>query len=129
VWLVVDVVTAELDRVHERTGDRFPRAESRARAREYVSGLVRVGTQERVGCGYSIPVADLAFPVCLRRASVLVDQTAEDFLAPEPALPRSWELPPRPVVVVVGLDPDEGDAGGSAVCTQRVSAAGGVRWR
>jgi hypothetical protein len=37
-----------------------------------------------VGCGYSISVADLAFSVRLRRASVLVDQAAEDFLSSEP---------------------------------------------
>ncbi|MCW2862478.1 MAG: hypothetical protein JWP48_4186 [Actinoallomurus sp.] len=41
---------------------------------------------EPVGCGYSISVADLAFSVHLRRASVLVDQAAEDFLASEPGL-------------------------------------------
>jgi SRSO17 transposase len=38
--VVVDVVAAELDRVHERIGGRFARAEPRARVREYVSGLV-----------------------------------------------------------------------------------------
>src|SRR5256886_11224807 len=36
----MDLVTAELDRVHERIGGRFTRAEPRARVREYVSGLV-----------------------------------------------------------------------------------------
>jgi SRSO17 transposase len=40
VCVVVDVVMAELDRVHERIGGRFTRAEPRARAREYMSGLV-----------------------------------------------------------------------------------------
>ena len=38
--VVVDVVTAELDRVHARIGGRFTRAEPRVRAREYMSGLV-----------------------------------------------------------------------------------------
>jgi SRSO17 transposase len=38
--VVVDLVAAELDRVHERIGGRFARAEPRARVREYVSGLV-----------------------------------------------------------------------------------------
>jgi SRSO17 transposase len=38
--VVVDLVTAELDRVHERIGGRFARAEPRERVREYVSGLV-----------------------------------------------------------------------------------------
>ena len=37
---MVDLVAAELDRVHERIGGRFARAEPRARVREYVSGLV-----------------------------------------------------------------------------------------
>jgi len=37
---VVDLVAAELDRVHRRIGSRFARAEPRARVREYVSGLV-----------------------------------------------------------------------------------------
>jgi SRSO17 transposase len=38
--VVVDLVTDELDRVHERIAGRFTRAEPRARVREYVSGLV-----------------------------------------------------------------------------------------
>ncbi|WP_091619324.1 IS701 family transposase [Amycolatopsis saalfeldensis] len=38
--MVVDVVMEQLDRVHERIGGRFARSEPRARAREYVSGLV-----------------------------------------------------------------------------------------
>jgi hypothetical protein len=38
--MVVDLVAAELDRVHERIAGRFARSEPRARVREYVSGLV-----------------------------------------------------------------------------------------
>src|SRR5450755_2957412 len=38
--MVVDLVAAELDRVHERIAGRFVRAEPRSRVREYVSGLV-----------------------------------------------------------------------------------------
>jgi SRSO17 transposase len=38
--VVVDVVMDQLDRVHERIAGRFRRSEPRARAREYVSGLV-----------------------------------------------------------------------------------------
>src|SRR6266516_2992845 len=38
--MVVDVVAAELDRVHELIASRFGRAEPRARVREYVSELV-----------------------------------------------------------------------------------------
>ena len=37
---MMDLVAAELDRVHERIAGRFARAEPRARVREYVSGLV-----------------------------------------------------------------------------------------
>jgi len=38
--MMMDLVAAELDRVHERIAGRFGRAEPRARVREYVSGLV-----------------------------------------------------------------------------------------
>ena len=40
--MIVDLVAAELDRVHERIAGRFARTEPRARSRsgEYVSGLV-----------------------------------------------------------------------------------------
>ena len=38
--MIVDVVAAELDRVHELIAGRFGRAEPRARVREYVSGQV-----------------------------------------------------------------------------------------
>ncbi|WIX83962.1 IS701 family transposase [Amycolatopsis carbonis] len=38
--MVVDVVMDQLGRVHERISGRFARSEPRARAREYVSGLV-----------------------------------------------------------------------------------------
>jgi hypothetical protein len=38
--MMVDLVMAELDRVHERIAGRFARAEPRSRVREYVSGLV-----------------------------------------------------------------------------------------
>jgi SRSO17 transposase len=38
--VVMDVVVAELDRLHGRISGRFARSEPRARVREYVSGLV-----------------------------------------------------------------------------------------
>jgi SRSO17 transposase len=38
--MMVDLVAAELDQVHERIAGRFARSEPRARVREYVSGLV-----------------------------------------------------------------------------------------
>ena len=37
---MMDLVAAEVDRLHERIAGRFGRAEPRARVREYVSGLV-----------------------------------------------------------------------------------------
>ncbi len=40
--MVVELVAAELDRVHERIAGRFGRAEPRARVREYLCGLVAV---------------------------------------------------------------------------------------
>src|SRR5215472_3198383 len=38
--VVADLVAGELDRVHARIAGRFTRSEPRARAREYMSGLV-----------------------------------------------------------------------------------------
>jgi SRSO17 transposase len=38
--VVVDMAMDQLDQVHERIVGRFARSEPRARAREYVSGLV-----------------------------------------------------------------------------------------
>jgi hypothetical protein len=38
--MVMELVAAELDGLHERAAGRFGRAEPRARVREYVSGLV-----------------------------------------------------------------------------------------
>src|SRR5580693_10424197 len=38
--MMMELVAAELDTVHERIAGRFGRAEPRARVREYVSGLV-----------------------------------------------------------------------------------------
>jgi hypothetical protein len=38
--MMMDVVVAGLDHVHERVAGRFGRAEPRDRVREYVSGLV-----------------------------------------------------------------------------------------
>jgi hypothetical protein len=38
--MMMDLVAAGLDQLHERIAGRFGRAEPRARVREYVSGLV-----------------------------------------------------------------------------------------
>jgi len=78
--MVVDLVAAELDRVHERIAGRFARAEPRARVREYVSGLV-AGLERKNGW----TLAERAGEVCpdgmqrlLRRADWDVDGVRDD---------------------------------------------------
>jgi SRSO17 transposase len=78
--MVVDLVAAELDRVHERIAGRFGRAEPRARVREYVSGLV-AGLERKNGW----TLAEWAREVCpdgmqrlLRRADWDVDGVRDD---------------------------------------------------
>lgn len=48
VFMVVDLVAADLDGLHKRVAGRFGRAEPRARVRAYVSGLV-VGLKRKNG--------------------------------------------------------------------------------
>jgi hypothetical protein len=63
--VVVDLVTDELDRVHERIAGRFARAEPRARVRRYVPGLV-AGLERKNGwtlaeqAGGGVPGRDAA---------------------------------------------------------------------
>ncbi|MFC9768790.1 IS701 family transposase, partial [Rhodococcus jostii] len=46
--MVVDLVSAELEALHERISGRFVRSETRSRVREYVAGLAQgSGLQER----------------------------------------------------------------------------------
>ncbi|HEY0495517.1 MAG TPA: IS701 family transposase [Kutzneria sp.] len=78
--MVVDVVVAELDRVHERIAGRFTRSEPRARVREYVSGLV-AGLERKNGW----TLAERAGETCpdgmqrlLRRADWDVDGVRDD---------------------------------------------------
>ena len=78
--MVVDLVTAELDQVHERIAGRFARAEPRARVREYLSGLV-AGLERKNGW----TLAELAGEVnpdgmqrLLRRADWDVDGVRDD---------------------------------------------------
>jgi SRSO17 transposase len=78
--VVVDLVVAELDRVHARIACRFTRSEPRARAREYVSGLV-AGLERKNGW----TLAEQAGEVCpdgmqrlLRRADWDVDGVRDD---------------------------------------------------
>jgi len=81
--MMMDVVAAGLDRVHERIAGRFARAEPRARVREYVSGLV-AGLERKNGW----TLAEHAGEVCpdgmqrlLRRADWDVDGVRDDVRA------------------------------------------------
>jgi|SRR5579884_1702220 len=80
VFVVVDLAMAELDRLCERIGGRFARAEPRARVREYVSGLV-AGLERKNGW----TLAEHAGQVCpdgmqrlLRRADWDVEGVRDD---------------------------------------------------
>jgi SRSO17 transposase len=80
VCVVIDVVTAELDRVHGRIGDRFTRAEPRVRAREYMSGLV-AGLERKNGwtlAERSGEVSPDGMQRLLRRADWDVDGVRDD---------------------------------------------------
>jgi SRSO17 transposase len=81
--MVVDLVVAELGRVHERIAGRFGRAEPRARVREYLCGLV-AGLERKNGW----TLAEHAGEVCpdgmqrlLRRAGWDVDGVRDDVRA------------------------------------------------
>ena len=78
--VVVDMVVAELDRVHARIAGRFARSEPRQRVREYVSGLV-AGLERKNGW----TLAEHAGAVCpdgmqrlLRRADWDIDGVRDD---------------------------------------------------
>jgi SRSO17 transposase len=80
VHVVVGLVVGELDRVHARIAGRFVRSEPRARAREYLAGLV-AGLDRRNGW----TLAEQAGEVCpdgmqrlLRRADWDVDGVRDD---------------------------------------------------
>jgi SRSO17 transposase len=80
VCVVVDVVTAELDRVHARIGGRFTRVEPRVRAREYMSGLV-AGLERKNGwtlAERSGEVSPDGMQRLLRRADWDVDGVRDD---------------------------------------------------
>src|SRR2546429_5017691 len=76
----MDLVTAELDRVHERIGGRFARAEPRARVREYVSGLV-AGLERKNGWTLAERAGEVSpdgMQRLLRRADWDVDGVRDD---------------------------------------------------
>src|ERR1700754_1331215 len=78
--MVVDVVAGELDRVHERIAGRFGRAEPRARAREYLCGLV-AGLERKNGwtlAKHAGEVSPDGMQRLLRRADWDVDGVRDD---------------------------------------------------
>jgi SRSO17 transposase len=78
--VVVDVVVAELDRVHARIAGRFTRSEPRERVREYVSGLV-AGLERKNGwtlAEHAGAVSPDGMQRLLRRADWDVDGVRDD---------------------------------------------------
>ena len=78
--MVVDLVAAELDRVHERIAGRFARSEPRARVREYVSGLV-AGLERKNGWTLAERAGEVSpdgMQRLLRRADWDVDGVRDD---------------------------------------------------
>ena len=78
--MVVDLVVAELDQVHERIADRFTRSEPRARVREYVSGLV-AGLERKNGWTLAERAGEVSpdgMQRLLRRADWDVDGVRDD---------------------------------------------------
>jgi SRSO17 transposase len=81
--MVVDLVVAELDRVHEQIAGRFGRAEPRARAREYLCGLV-AGLERKNGwtlAEHAGEVSPDGMQRLLRRADWDVDGVRDDVRA------------------------------------------------
>jgi SRSO17 transposase len=80
VSVVVDLVVAELERVHERIAGRFSRSEPRARVREYVSGLV-TGMERKNGwtlAEHAGEVSPDGMQRLLRRADWDIDGVRDD---------------------------------------------------
>ena len=76
----MDLVVAELDRVHERIAGRFGHAEPRARVREYVSGLV-AGLERKNGWTLAERAGEVSpdgMQRLLRRADWDVDGVRDD---------------------------------------------------
>ncbi|WP_454199310.1 IS701 family transposase [Nocardia sp. Marseille-Q1738] len=78
--MVVDVVAAELDSLHARIGGRFTRSEPRARARDYVTGLV-AGLERKNGWTLAERAGEVSpdgMQRLLRRADWDVDGVRDD---------------------------------------------------
>ena len=81
--MMMDVVAAGLDELHERVAGRFARAEPRARVREYVSGLV-TGLERKNGwtlAEWAGEVSPDGMQRLLRRADWDVDGVRDDVRA------------------------------------------------
>src|SRR5438552_15259755 len=81
--MVMDVVAAELDRVHGRIAGRFARSGPRARVREYVSGLV-AGLERKNGWTLAERAGEVSpdgMQRLLRRADWDVDGVRDDVRA------------------------------------------------
>ena len=81
--MMMDLVAAGLDRVHERIAGRFARCEPRARVREYVSGLV-AGLERKNGwtlAEWAGEVSPDGMQRLLRRADWDVDGVRDDVRA------------------------------------------------
>src|SRR5437763_4446579 len=81
--MMMDVVVAGLDQLHERIAGRFGRAEPRARVREYVSGLV-TGLERKNGwtlAEWAGEVSPDGMQRLLRRADWDVDGVRDDIRA------------------------------------------------
>ena len=78
--MVLDVVSAELERLHARIAGRFVRSEPRARVREYVSGLV-AGLERKNGWTIAEQAGEVSpdgMQRLLRRADWDVDGVRDD---------------------------------------------------
>ena len=78
--MVLDVVSAELERLHGRIAGRFVRSEPRARVREYVSGLV-AGLERKNGWTIAEQAGEVSpdgMQRLLRRADWDVDGVRDD---------------------------------------------------
>lgn len=81
--MVVDLVVAELDRVHERIAGRFTRSEPRTRVRAYVSGLV-AGLERKNGWTLAERAGEVSpdgMQRLLRRADWDIDGVRDDVRA------------------------------------------------
>src|SRR5215467_2064074 len=78
--MVVEIAAAELDRVHERIAGRFARSEPRARAREYLGGLV-AGLERKNGWTLAERAGEVSpdgMQRLLRRAGWDIDGVRDD---------------------------------------------------